>query len=135
MRAPVLLAAAVVLLLACVTERRLTSNLGPRPVRELDQWQVRVGDSVAGRLVLIEIEDPRGEARFYRAENARGQWLGYIDQSGRVYQRVPFSMVEVFRGIHTMEDGLALLFEREAGAVAIVPLDRDGQPREAEARR
>jgi hypothetical protein len=83
--------------------------------------------------VLIEIEDPRGNVRFYRAENLRGQWLGYIDPSGRVYQRVPFSMVEVFRGIHTMDGGLRLLYERDGASIAIVPADRDGQPREADA--
>lgn len=120
--------------LAACAQQRPILEYGPRPVRELDQWRVQVEDRPLGRLVLLEIEDPRGEVRFYRAENATGQWLGYIDTSGRVYQRVPFSMVEVFRGIHTMDKGLALLFEH-GGGLEIVHLDRDGQPTAAGVRR
>lgn len=124
----------VVVTLAACAHSRPPLEYGPRPVRELEQWRVQTGDEAIGRLVLLEIEDPRGDVRFYRAENAAGQWLGYIDTTGRVYQRVPFAMVEVFRGIHTMDKGLALLFE-QSGDFEIVHLDRDGRPIAADARR
>lgn len=132
-RCVTMLGPVVVTLAACVHSPP-TLEYGPRPVRELEQWRVQAGDETIGRLVLLEIEDPRGEVRFYRAENAAGQWLGYIDTGGRVYQRVPFAMVEVFRGIHTMDKGLEVLFE-QSGDFAIVHLDRDGRPIAADARR
>ena len=42
----------------------------------------------------------------------RGNTLGFIDPAGRVFQRVPFSMAELYRGLHPMQEGLELLFER-----------------------
>jgi hypothetical protein len=72
--------------------------------------------------VLLEIDDPGAPIRMYRAENRAGQWLGYLDANLGVYQRVPFEDREVFRGVHTMEKGLALLYEVE-DRVELIPVE------------
>ncbi len=82
-----------------------------RPVQEVSNWRVGSGDRLAGWLRLLEMKGPDGDASFFRVDNAQGQWLGFIDRQGRVYQRMPFSMEEVFRGIYTMKEALSLLFE------------------------
>jgi len=84
---------------------------GPRPVREVERWEARSEGGRVGEVLLLEIQNPDGVVRFYQVQNGRGQWLGYIDDQGRVYQRVPFSMTETFRGILPMEKALALLYE------------------------
>ena len=107
------------LLSACAVTRP-TSEVAPRPVIEVDQWRVLAGDRFVGRVVLLEIQDPRSAVRFYQVRNPQGQWLGYVDSDGRVFQRVPFAMDEKFRGIHPMEKGLALLYE-ESAPLKLVP--------------
>lgn len=92
----------------------------PRPVREVDRWEVTRGQDRVGSVLLLEIVDAAHPSRFYQVQNARGQWLGYVDAHGRVYQRVPFSMTEAFRGIHSMENGLRLLYE-ESGPLVVSP--------------
>jgi hypothetical protein len=93
--------------------------LEPLPVVELDSWRVVLGDVPIGRVALIEIADPVSPVRLYWVENASGQWLGYVDLQGRVYQRVPFRERERFLGMYSMENGLPLLFECE-GPVRLV---------------
>jgi hypothetical protein len=92
----------------------------PRPVVEIDRWNVRRDSEALGQVAQMEIRDPRGAVRFYQVENARGQWLGFIDQAGRVYRREPFRDDERFLGIHTMEDALRLLYEVE-GVLQLSP--------------
>lgn len=108
--------------------------LGPRPVREVERWDVRAGERQLGRMMLLMIEHPDGPVPFYHVENAQGQWLGYVDVTGRVYQRVPFSMTEIFRGIHPMETALALLYE-EPGPLLLAGAGAAALPVEAAARR
>ncbi len=119
-------ACAVLGLLFACSETRQASPFDPRPVRELQQWEARVGDRVVGRVVAIEIEDPEHPEVYYQVRNVEGQWLGYVDGQLRVYQRVPFSMTELFRGAHPMEEGLALLYE-EDDPIRLVPLDEAGR--------
>ena len=82
----------------------------PRAVQEIERWGVRDGERLVGRMLLLEIQDATEPVRMYQVQNERGQWLGYVDTEGRVFQRVPFSMTEEFRGIHPMQQGLALLY-------------------------
>jgi len=101
----------VTLLAACAGLPRGVDRFAPRPVRELERWDVQAGDKLVGSLRLLEIEDRTAPSQFYQVLNSHGQWLGYVDAQGRVFQRVPFLMTEQFRGIHPMEKGLALLYE------------------------
>lgn len=105
-----------VLLLAGCVNSPTRGWEGPRPVVEVERWEARSEAKRLGSVLLLEIGGAGSGVRFYQVQNARGQWLGYIDLQGRVYQRVPFSMTETFRGIHGMEKALALLYE-EAGQV------------------
>jgi hypothetical protein len=107
------------LLTSCVTAVAPSSSpIGPWPVLELERWNVHAGDRLVGRLLLLEVQDQRSPVQMYQVQNAAGQWLGYVDAQGRVYQRVPFDMTERFRGIHSMEKGLALLYE-ESGPLRL----------------
>lgn len=100
------------LLSSCVsTVTKGSPPVGPWPVLELERWNVHAGERFVGRLLLLEVQDQRSPVQIYQVQNAAGQWLGYLDAQGRVYQRVPFDMTERFRGIHSMEKGLALLYE------------------------
>lgn len=98
----------------------------PRPVRELERWEVRSDGRAVGRLVLLEIPDPGGDLRFYRVESPGGQWLGFVDLRGRVYQRVPFSTTEVYRGMYTMREALDLLLGESGGRYAFALRSRAG---------
>ncbi|MCC6671960.1 MAG: hypothetical protein IT458_12935 [Planctomycetes bacterium] len=102
------------LLAACSAGPVARSEAAPRPVREVQAFDVLQAGQPLGQVRHLEIEDPRGTLRFYQVENAARQMLGYFDAQGRVYKRVPFRMDEAFLGIYTMEQGLALLFEVEA---------------------
>lgn len=103
----------------------------PRPVREVERWEVRRDRRAVGRLVLLEIPDPHGALRFYRVESPDGQWLGFVDLRGRVYQRVPFSTTEVYRGMYTMREALNLLLGERDGSYAFALRSRRGVPVEA----
>lgn len=109
---------------------------GPRPVTEVDRWDVRAGGRYLGQMLLLQIEAPVPDEAvpFYQFQNAQGQWLGYVDVTGRVYQRVPFSMTEIFRGIHPMEKAIALLYE-EPGPLTLATAGGAPVPVEAAARR
>ncbi len=93
--------------------------MSPRPVREIDSWTIARHASAIGRIRLLEIEDPKEPVRFYRVENLAGQWLGYIDDSGRVYKYEPFEQREKFCGVYPMQEGVAHLFD-DGQAVEIV---------------
>ena len=62
--------------------------------------------------MLREIQHPEGAVRGYYVRNSGGQWLGFFDLDGRVFQRVPFLTTEAPWGMHTMDEGLGILFER-----------------------
>lgn len=94
--------------------------LDPRPVVELESWRAEIDGDAIGRVVLIEIQDREQPTRMYRVESRNGQWLGWVDLTGRVWQRVPFELEDVFRGLYPMEKGLALLYEVDA-PVRLVP--------------
>ena len=125
----------MVLLGSCVA-RPVPEWYGPRPVTELERWDVQQGQRHLGQMLLLRIEGPVPDEAvpFYHVQNAQGQWLGYVDFDGRVYQRVPFSMTEIFRGIHPMEKALALLYE-ERGPLMLATAGGASVPVEAAARR
>ncbi|MBI5850393.1 MAG: hypothetical protein HZB39_05050 [Planctomycetes bacterium] len=123
--------ACAALLVAC-SSRPPLSPLDPRPVRERESWTAEVEGRAVGKVVLLEIEDPAGAVRLYRVENDSGQWLGWVDTAGRVWQRVPFREDDLFRGVYPMEKGLSLLYEV---AVPVRLSPRDGGPAEADHRR
>ena len=100
-------------LLACAGPAPDRENAA-RPVNELARSDVWRGAQHLGQLIEVEIDDPRGLLRFWRALNMDRQYLGYIDTQGRCFKRVPFRSDEEPLGIHTMESGLALLYEVDA---------------------
>lgn len=95
----------------------------PRPVVELERWRVRSGGHEVGVLHRYEIQDPSGPLRFWRIENARGQWLGHASDLGRFSRRVPFRDDEEDLGIWPMRAGVARLFD--ASAVDLEPIALD----------
>lgn len=113
---------ALVALVACAAPPAPSPAFGPRPVREVEQWNVRAHGRPIGKLVLLQVEDVGRGFSFYQVRNEHGQWLGAIDRQGRVWQRVPFATTEVFRGAWPLARGVALLCEA-AGEVEIVPED------------
>jgi len=112
------------LLCACAAPAR-PDPLAPRAVREVARFEASdPTDRPLGRVLLLEIDDPVMPIRRYRAENASGQWLGYLDGNLGVHQRQPFEVDEVFLGVYPMEKGLALLYEVE-GPVRLTPVELD----------
>jgi hypothetical protein len=102
-------------------------------VRTAQRWEATLDGEVLGRVELLEIEDPVRPIRMYRAVTRSGQWLGYVDEQGRVFQRVPFEDREVFRGVYPMAEGLALLYEVDGkvGLAALAPSTADRDAAEA----
>ncbi|MBK8095657.1 MAG: hypothetical protein IPK26_01015 [Planctomycetes bacterium] len=95
----------------------------PRAVVELERWRIRSGGHVVGTLLRYEIQDPSGPLRFWRIENAHGQWLGHATDLGRFSRRVPFRDDEEDLGIWPMRAGVAQLFEASAVDLEPVALD------------
>lgn len=124
---------ALPVLLAACSAPATDDPFAPRSVTENGRWTVQQDGETIGRVVLLEIDDPIEPILMYRAENDVGQWLGYVDAQGRVFQRVPFEDQERFRGIYPMEKGLALLYEVD-GAVELIPIEASGAPAEAAVR-
>ena len=102
--------ALAVLAAACHSPRR-PGPLDPRGVAIVESWRAEIAGRALGRVVLLEIQDPAAPVRLYRVENESGQWLGWVDAQGRVWQRLPFEPDDVFRGVYPMEKGLSLLYE------------------------
>ncbi len=98
---------------ACETPAPPPDPLAPRPVVEKRSWQVEHEGRSLGRVAELEIQDPSGPVTRFHVETPGGQWVGWIDGQGRVYQRVPFEDDDVFRGVHSMEKAVALLYEVE----------------------
>lgn len=86
----------------------------PRAVVELECWRIRAAGHVVGTLRRYEIQDPSGPLRFWRIENAHGQWLGHATDLGRFSRRVPFRDDEEDLGIWPMRAGIAKLLEASA---------------------
>ena len=84
----------------------------PRRVDALHSWDVVDDQAVVGHLTLLRMDGPEERPSFYRVTNAHGQWLGFIDRQGRVYQRVPFAETELFRGMHPLPQALRILCGR-----------------------
>lgn len=110
-------AACWLVLAGCHTKAPEPFPLAPRKVVELERFDVQRGSQKVGHLVHREIQDPAGPVRYYLAETASGQWLGYIDGVGRVYRYEPFADQEQFLGMYPMEQGLQLLYG--AGALQV----------------
>ena len=103
---------------ACATPEPGLDPFAPRQVSELGQWDLHAGGRLVGRAELMRIRDPNTPEAFYRVSNPRGQWLGFVDRQGRVYQRVPFAQAEIFRGVHPLPVALGLLCG-ESGPVVV----------------
>lgn len=115
---------------ACRSEPAARDDAAPREVVEVERFAVTKDGRRLGTLVQREIRDPRGPVRYYLVENEAGQWLGYLDAQGRLYRYEPFRTDERFLGVHTMDSGLALLYDVPA-PVRIAPEESDARPREA----
>lgn len=109
-----LIAAAGFVLLGCEATPEPPQPYEPRSVREVASFEVRRGGAQVGAIRHLEIEHPTDPVAFYRVENLAGQWLGYVDASGRVYRYPAFAAREEFVGVYPMDEGVAILFD--AGA-------------------
>ena len=107
--------ALLLLLGSCVqTTTTVAPDLAPRHVTEVEAWQVVAESRTRGRLVLLRVEDPKAPVELYRVENPHGQWVGWIDASGRVFRREPFQPDSVLVTTTTVAKGVALLLNTSA---------------------
>jgi hypothetical protein len=126
MRAPVF---ALVLLAVPSCLRSTTDvlpDLQPRSVREVLAWSVSAGDRTLGRLGRLRIEDAASPEELYFVQNNHGQWVGWIDDVGRVFRREPFHEEDVFVTTTTVQKGVALLLNASA-PVELVPVEPKAQ--------
>jgi hypothetical protein len=108
---------------ACVqtTTTKVAPDVAPRRVTEVEAWQVVAGAQTRGRLVLLRVEDPKAPVELYRVENPHGQWVGWIDASGRVFRREPFQADSVLVTTTTVAKGVGVLLNTNA-TVELVPV-------------
>jgi hypothetical protein len=83
-------------------------------VREVLAWSVSAGDRPLGRVARLRIEDAAEPEELYFVQNSQGQWVGWIDDVGRVFRREPFHEEDVFVTTTTMQKGVALLLNASA---------------------
>ena len=83
----------------------------PRPVVELQRFELRQGDRSLGSAVLLEIRDPAAPVRFWRFQDRNGAVLGHASEQGRFSRRVPFVDSEEDLGIWPMAQGAAQLLD------------------------
>lgn len=127
-RSAALPAFVALLLQACVvtrtTRRNDAGDYTPRPVLELARWRIEGRGRMLGHLLHLEIQDPQGAIRYYRVENARGEWVGHVTEHLQFSRRVPFSEDEEIVGTFTMSEGLGVMLA--AGqAVDLTPVALD----------
>ena len=108
-------------LLGCQTVERPVpaAPYVPRPVVELQRFELRQGDQPLGTAVLLEIRDPAAPVRFWRFQNRNGAVLGHASEQGRFSRRVPFVDSEVDLGIWPMGQGAAQLLELDGEVVLL----------------
>jgi hypothetical protein len=104
------------LLAACGSTAPPPQPYAPRPVVEVDRWQIRIDGAPVGHVVQLEIRDPSGPLAFYRVLDADGRWLGHATMQGRFSRRVPFQEGEQDLGVWPMARGVAKLFEATSPA-------------------
>ena len=85
----------------------------PRPVVEVERYELRQGGRPLGSATFLEIRDPAGPVRFWRFQNRDGALLGHASEQGRFSRRVPFLDEEEDLGIWPMAQGAAQLLEVE----------------------
>jgi len=77
---------------------------------ELARWRIETDSVALGHLVHLEIQDRLGPIRYYRVENAAGEWVGHVSDQLRFSRRVPFAEHEEVLGTYSMREGLGWLF-------------------------
>jgi len=83
----------------------------PRRLRPLATFRIERGGRFLGRLRKLEIPDPVRPRVVWLVENQWGQWVGWIDSTGRAFALKPFEKepVQVYTG--KLEDCLKVLME------------------------
>ena len=112
---------------ACASPEPPPPPFAPREVVTLGEWQVASQGAVLGRVVKLEIRDPKGPVRFFRIEDRAGRWLGFATENGRFTRRVLDRDEDL--GVLAMPRGCALLFE------ASQPVELKAVPVEADLKR
>jgi len=102
------------LLVGCAAAPPSPPPYAPRPVVELERWQIWDGDQLVGHVRRLEIRDPQGPLAYYRIEDMHGRWLGHATAEGRFSRRVPFQEQEQDLGVWSMARGVAELVEARA---------------------
>lgn len=106
---------------ACVqTTTTVAPDVAPRHVTEVEAWTVVAAAEPCGRLVRLRVDDPKDPVELYRVENRHGQWVGWIDASGRVFRREPFQKDAVLVTTTTVAKGAAVLLNTSA-TVELLP--------------
>ena len=107
---------------ACVqTTTAVPPDVAPRHVTEIEAWNVVADARPCGRLVRLRVEDPKDPVELFRVENPHGQWVGWIDASGRVFRREPFQSDSVLVTTTTVAKGVGVLLNTSA-TVELVPI-------------
>jgi len=83
----------------------------PRPVLEIQRFELSHDGRLVGAAVLMEIRDPAGALRFWRFLDRNGAVLGHSTEQGRFSRRVPFLDREEDLGIWPMAQGIGQLLD------------------------
>ncbi len=127
----VILAGLLLVVLSACAGLPPVPEYAPRLVRSLQTFELWVDGRQVGAVTQLQIEDPSAPPPFFQVTNTHGQWLGHVDHQGRVYQRVPFSFDDVFRGVHPLTEGIGLLVGARGPVAIRTPRDAGVAPREA----
>lgn len=102
----------------------------PRPVAELQRFELRQDGRVLGTAVKFEIQDEERPVVFWRFLKRNGAWLGHASAEGRFSRRVPFADCEEDLGLWPMATGAAqLLGVNGPVELAEVPVARPASAR------
>ncbi len=90
-------------------QRPAPDPFAPRRLRPLATYRIQREGRFRGRLRKLEIPDPVRPTRIWLVENQWGQWVGWIDATGRAFALKPFKKepVRVYTG--SLEDCVKVL--------------------------
>ena len=98
----------------CVLFRRPAPDpWAPRKLRPLATYRIQSEGRFLGRLRKLEVPDPARPVTVWLVENQWGQWVGWIDATGRAFALKPFKEEPVHVYTGSLEDCVKVLMGLE----------------------
>ena len=98
-------------------QRPAPDPFAPRKLRPLATYRVLREGRFQGRLRKLQIPDPVRPATLWLVENQWGQWVGWIDATGRAFALKPFEKEPVHVYTGNLQDCVEILLGLEGPPV------------------